>query len=197
MISITIATCFSNVLLRSSLNVIDRFLFGKKLFGFFYLYFLSLALPFLIGILFLLQLGDLKTLWGIVNSSPCFLLSISSQLVGLSFSYAFRKHEVRQVILRAKLPELFLPLLLWIPFWTNGHSADFITWKTIFPLIITWIGILPLVIQNHSRSYFFDKATFFVCGSLLVQMFFSSHVRTESLSYSEAIGLTTGILLWR
>ncbi len=197
MISATIATCFSNVLLRSSLNVIDRFLFGKKIFGFFYLYFLTMALPFLIGALFLLQLGELGSLWRIFTSPSCFFLSISTQLVGLSFSYAFRHHEVRQVILRAKLPELFLPLLLMIPFWTSEHLTDPFTWKTALPMITTWIGILPLIIWNNSRPSYFDKATLFVSGSLLIQMFFSSHIPIESNSYSETIGLTTGILLWR
>lgn len=182
---------------RSSLNVIDRFLFGKKLFGFFYIYLLSLTLPCVIGIAFLLPLGNIQNLWTVFATPSCLMLSIATQLVGLSFGYAFRKHEVKHVILRAKFPELFLPLFLLFPFFRGQEESVIVNWKMALPLIITWLGILPLALRKEYLASFFDRSTLFLSGSLLLQMFVSSKIPAELNTYSQAIVLTTAILLWR
>lgn len=197
MISTTVLTCLLNVMSRSSLNVIDRFLFGKKLFGFFYIYLLSLTLPCIIGIAFLLPLGNIQNLWTVFATPSCFLLSIATQLVGLSFGYAFRKHEVKQVILRAKFPELFLPLLLFFPFLKGQEQPIVANWTMLLPLIITWLGILPLALRKEYLASFCDRSTLFLSGSLLLQMFVSSKIPAESNTYSQAILLTSAMLLWR
>lgn len=151
-------------------------------------------LPFLIGLVYLLGFGELEILWKWLTSFPCLLLSISAHLVGLSFCYAFRHHEVKQVIIKSKLPELVLPLFSLLPIFTTKFSADL---KTIIPLIITWIGILPLYIRDKKKLNLFDKTTVFISGSLLLQMLFSAHISVPTMSLTEKVGFTTAMLLWR
>jgi len=192
--SAVIFNCLLNVICRSSLNVIDRFLFGGRVLGFFYVQFLSLFLPFLISIGYLGLLHESKLLFNWFTSFPCFFLSISAHLVGLSYSYAFRHHQVKHVIIRSKLPELILPIILFIPFFYTKFPPNF---KTLIPLAITWTGILPIYFIDRKRENLLDKTTLFIAGSSLLQMFFSSYLSVSTLNYSNKIGFTTAMLLWR
>ena len=189
-----IFNCLLNVVCRSSLNVIDRFLFGGRVLGFFYVQFLSLFFPFLISIGYLGLFHEWTVLFDWFTSLPCFFLSISAHLVGLSYSYAFRRHQVKDVIIRSKLPELILPIILFIPFFYTKFPPNF---KTLIPLVITWTGILPIYFIDRKRENLLDKTTLFIAGSSLLQMFFSSYLSVSTLDYSNKIGFTTAMLMWR
>ncbi len=174
--------------------MIDRFLFGKRLLGFFNLYFLSMLLPFLIGVLYLASNGELSLIGDWFYSLPCLLLSVSAHLVGLSYSYAFRHYEVKQVIIRSKLPELILPLFFFMPFFAAKFTPSM---KSLLPLVITWIGVMPLYMKSKEKLNFLDKTTLFIAGSTLLQMFFAAHLSASTTTITEKIGFTTAMMLWR
>lgn len=188
-----LATSFSHVMFKSSLNLMDRILFSKKILGFFHLVFLASAIPLVMGCLALLYMGELRSVMGPFLTYPCFFLSLTTYLAGLTFSYSLRQHPVRHVILRAKLPELILPFLLLLP-WYSQDTMDFKTW---IPLIVTWIAVIPLFKNMNNYKHFFDLPTILLSGTLILQMAASSYVPQGSHTYTDIFVFTIASLMWR
>lgn len=92
-------SCLTNVFSRSSLNITDRYLLKNDKLNFNFVYFNSIFLPLIYSFLFLPFFGNLYDVLTVFLSLPGFLLALATNLVGLSFSYAFRYEEVRHVVL--------------------------------------------------------------------------------------------------
>lgn len=189
----TLAISISNVLFRSSLNVIDRFLLSKNFLEFFQLLFITSLIPLIFGCILLLFLGELSNLIIPFMTWQCFLLSLSNHLAGLSFSSALSEQPIKQVALRAKLPELFLPLLLLLP----GYSDSALNIKTWMPLFITWIAVIPMFRRIEVFSFICDKSTFWIGSTLLLQMVASAFFFNEFQCFTEVLVFTIASILWR
>lgn len=192
-----ISLCCVNVLSRSVGTLIDRSLFKEKDVNFFHLYFFSNISPLIFGTLVLFSLGELGAMQNYFLTLPCFFLSFVAHLVALSFSYAFRHCKVQQVVLKSKLPELFLPFLALIPIYRDQSIAFSLDWKITIPLLITWIGMIPLLTHQNIRSSFFDKTTLFIGVTLLLQMGCSFASLIPANSFAEIVAYAVAMLMWR
>ncbi len=193
-----LTNCCINVVTRSSLNLLDRYLFGKQNLSFFHLYFCSISLPFIYGLCAIPFTGQIEEAISYFLSINCFLLALATNLVGLSFSYAFRQKEVHHVILHSKIPELLFPLLLFLPLFSIGSSSFYEpTWKSFLPLTVTWISFIPYFLRGKSLGSFFDKTAFFIIGSLLFQMVVSANILVSKTNFHQILSYTVALLLWR
>ncbi|MBY0529426.1 MAG: hypothetical protein K2P51_04465 [Rhabdochlamydiaceae bacterium] len=189
---------FANVVSRSSLNIIDRLVFSRSKTGFLRLYLYTNALPLAAGILLLPPISTIHSFFSLFTTIPCFLLALSTQLVGMSFSYAFRHCEVRHVIIKAKIPELLFVLVPFIPFAAEAMPQYTLGLGVYCSLIATSAGLIILFLQKKSKILsLFDKAGYFIIGSLVIQMTCSSMLKMSNRTWSEIIQLTVAMLLWR
>lgn len=193
-----LTNCCINVVSRSSLNLLDRYLFGKQSLSFFHLYFCSISLPFIYGLCGILFTDQIESSINYFFSINCLLLALATNLVGLSFSYAFRHKEVRHVILHSKIPELLFPLLLFVPLLSMGWTSSYeLTWKSFLPLTVTWLSFIPYFLHGKSVGFFFDKTAFFISGSLLFQMVVSANISIPKTTFHQILSYTVALLLWR
>ncbi len=192
-----LASCAISVLSRSSLNIIDRYLYGRQPLHFRFLYFTSISLPFLYALIPLLLMGNLMEAARAFFSTNCFLLALATNLVGLSFSNAFRYKDVRHVVLYSKIPELLLPIVLTLPFFSGMWQGALHSWKNFIPLGVTWISFIPYFLNGKYKGIFFDRAAFYLCSSLLFQMVVASTIALSLSSLAEILSYTAALLLWR
>ncbi|MCB1148879.1 MAG: hypothetical protein KDK48_01835 [Chlamydiia bacterium] len=189
----TTAVCFINVISRSALNIFDRSLYSRKILDFFSLYFMLSTLPGLLGLTSLLCLGEFWALFDCFLSVPAFILAVTIQLTGLSFSYAFSRLEVRHVVLRSKLPEIFLPFLFFLPFLkTEAHSL-----VSLIPLALTWAALVPLFFDQKNGPSFFNRETLFLSSSILLQIALTAFVAFPKTNVFDSYIFTVATLIWR
>jgi len=188
-----------NVASRSSLNVMDRFLFSRSKMGFFQLYFLTNIFPLVLGLL-ILPLCEVKVgFWECFWTWPCVLLALTAHLVGMSFSYAFRQCQVGQVVIKAKLPELIFASLSLIPFISNQFPLFSSDRKTYCVLVTTLLGLMLLGLQKKGKiASLFDRPGVYIIGSLVLQMLCCSLVPSSTpKALGEVFTLSVAMLLWR
>jgi hypothetical protein len=130
-------------------------------------------------------------------SVPCFLLALATNLVGLSFSYAFRSKDVRHVVLHTKIPELILPFFLLIPFLAELQPLNVLSWKHCIPLLLTWASFIPYFLKGNHKKILFDKSSLFISTTLLFQMLISSTFRMKLFTFNDLFIFTMATLLWR
>lgn len=186
-------SCLTNVVSRSSLNVIDRYLLKDDKINFNFIYFTSIFLPFIYAFLFLPVFGNIQDLINSFFSIRCFLLALATNLVGLSFSHAFRSKDVRHVMIHTKIPELILPFFLLTPLF----SGDAVSLKHCIPLILMWISFIPYFLNGNHKKVLFDTPSLCILGTLLFQMLISSTFQKAPLSLNELLVFTMAVLLWR
>jgi hypothetical protein len=127
-------------------------------------------------------------------SIRCFLLALATNLVGLSFSYAFRHKDVRHVMLHSKIPELILPFFLLIPLFPELQP---ISLKHCIPLLLMWISFIPYFLNGNHKKVLFDRPSLCILGTLLFQMLVSSTFRMSLLTLKDLLVFTMAVLLWR
>lgn len=195
--NIVLLSC-ANVVSRSSLNVIDRLLFSQSKMGFLRLYFFTNALPLILGISLLIFVKTETTFWSYFFTFPCLFLALSTHLVGMSFSYAFRYCQVRQVVIKAKMPELLFALAAFIPVISKNLPRCSLGLNTYLVIATTMIGLIFLFTGKRSKILsLFDKTGLYIIGSLLVQMICSSFILISAKTVAEIMLLSIAMLLWR
>ena len=187
-------SCLTNVISRSSLNVIDRYLLKNDKISFKFVYFSSIFLPFVYGFLFLPYFGSMQDVMDSFLSTRCFLLALATNLVGLSFSYAFRHKDVKHVMIHTNIPELILPFFLLIPLFPELHP---ISLKHCIPLLLMWISFIPYFLSGNHKKILFDKPSLCILGTLLFQMLVSSTLRLSLVTLKDLLVFTMAVLLWR
>lgn len=196
-LSVVLLSC-ANVASRSSLTVIDRFLFGQSKLGFLQLYFFTNALPLFLGLFILAFFEERGVFWVHFLTWPCVLLAISTHLVGMSFSYAFRHSEVRQVIIKAKMPELIFAFASFVPLLSNNMPLFALGLKTYVTIIATLIGLLFIWSERGAKVFLlFDRTGLCIIGSLLIQMICASFMSMPTKTLQEVVVLSVATLLWR
>lgn len=195
-VSHMLASCGINILSRSSLNVIDRHLFGKQKLNFQLLYLSSNFIPFLYSLILLPWFGN-DFFLDEFFSLRCVLLALATNLVGLSFSHAFKHKEVRHVVLHTKMPELIIPFLIFLPFIPDWVMEKEVTWKHFIPLAITWLSFIPYFINGQYKKILFDSSALYLFGSLLFQIIISSTFMKSMSSWNDLLTFTVAILFWR
>lgn len=191
-----IANCFACVASRSSLNVIDRYLFGQNSINFKFLYFSSLLLPFIYSLLLLPFFGTFAGVIEHILCIKCFTWALATNLVGLSFSYAFRHKDVRHVVLHTKIPELILPVFVFFSFFPDQFSGG-VNWKHLVPLALTWVSFIPYFMGGLHKTILFDKPALCLFGSLLIQMLVGSSILISLNGIEEILVFTIAFLFWR
>jgi hypothetical protein len=193
-LSIILLSC-ANVASRSSLNVIDRFVFGRSKTGFLQLYFFTNALPLVLGFFILAFLKTKVSFWSYFLTLPCALWALSTHLVGMSFSYAFRHCEVRQVVIKAKIPEV---LFAFTPFIFNTIPSFSSGLKTYASLTPTLIGLILIWLKGGSKKIpLFDRVGFYIISSLLIQMICVSSLSISADTLEGGLLISVAMLLWR
>jgi len=185
----SVASSVACAFFRSTLTICDRVLFRKQAMGFFYIYFLSVFFPLLLcsPALFFVKGINLSRFF----SFHFLAVATATHLVGLSFSYAFRSQPVQRVVLRAKLPELVLPFIALF------LGAKNFAISTMAPLFVSWIAVLPLLLNERFKDLLWNKITLYVSGSLLIQILVTSLIPFEKHDLAAAFELTIGLLFWR
>ncbi|HAB99953.1 MAG TPA: hypothetical protein DCE71_09045, partial [Parachlamydiales bacterium] len=129
---------------------------------------------------------------------PCALLALATHLVGMSFSYAFRHSEVREVIIKAKIPELFFAFASVFPILSNRFSLFSFGTGTYITIISTVIGLVFIGSAKKMKiSSFFDRSGLCIIGSLMMQMLCASCHLISTKTWQDAIPLSIAMLLWR
>lgn len=183
----------THVILRSSLNLIDRYVFGiyNKNFAFFL--YLNTFLPFILGVFFLVTFGKMWRFWEISLSMQCFILSASIHLVSFCFLLSLNRWEVRQVALQSKLSDLFLPLIAWcIPNFQDQNTQLFF----YLPMILSWAGLIPLFC-SQKVVFIFEKTLLLLLASTIFQVIVSHFVKVMHLNSWDSFSFAVGTLFWR
>lgn len=191
-----IVSCLLSVFSRSSLNIIDRYLFGKKKLPYVTLYLSIILLPFFYGTILVVLCKNVSVAIGDFLSLNCFLMALATNLAGLSFTHAFRHKDVRHIVLHTKIPELLLPFLLILPFFSK-LGADSLTWKNTLLFALMWIGFIPYFLEGKHKTVLLDRAAFFLCSTMLFQMIISVKIGSKHLTGKEMLAFTIAVLLWR
>ncbi len=153
--------CCVNVLSRSSLNILDRYLYGKLSLNFFFIYFSSVFLPLIYGICGVLLYDKINVSIKYFFSFNCFFLALSTHIVGLSFSLAFKYKDIRHIVLHSKIPELLFPIFIIISIFLNMPISYKITLRCFLPLVITWLSFIPYFLNGKYTNVLFDKYALF------------------------------------
>lgn len=183
-----------NVLTRSSLNTIDRYLFRNNN-KFIISHALTTLTPLILGFFGLLFLGNLSKFFADFLSFRSFLLSVATHLVSLCFCYCFKHWEVRKVVIQSKLTDFVLPILILIPVATEFNHLQ---WKHYFTIGIGWIGIIPIILKEKTLSYLLHQSTLFLVVCSAFQILISSVCFTSCQStFADIYTFTISTLLWR
>lgn len=179
--------------LRAILNVLDRKVFGHKRAG---VVFINLVNNFLSLILILppvvlsnprsimLALSDVHNLW----------LAGLIQLVAYAFSLAFRYLTIPQVIVFSKLPDLFIPIGIYIV--SRVWSPVDFAFSTLTTLVC-----LPLLFQGPKESRIYARSWwvlgFLMSAVVLRGVFSGALVQGKGNGPSDWLLVTMVTLWWR
>ncbi len=187
-----------NVFSRSTLTVIDRYIYGLKGKNLFIFLSINTFLPFLIGLTAVLAFKDFAHLWKYIFSTECMIFSPAIQLVSFSYCLAFKKWEVRHVELQGKISDLFLPLVFFIIPASFLHGMEATQWQLYIPMVLSWIGFTPLIIKHHLLRNIINKSTLLICSSLIIEESISMVITKTSFSNGwDAFVFALGTLFWR
>lgn len=180
--------------MRACLNILDRLAFGHRRAEVISLNlinnFLPLFLIFPVAVLLKPELSaaalcDLRNVW----------LAGLVQLVAYAFSLAFRKLTIPQVIVYSKLPDLLIPLGIYI-------FDGFFSVVDFFFSALTTLVCLPILFETRHHRRKSDegqwKPLLFLMGAVFLRGALSGKFVQEQGSYPGVwLPITAAILWWR
>jgi uncharacterized membrane protein len=187
---IVIVLAFISSVHRALLNILDRQILGLHKKNLRFTVMVNNLLPLLALSVVLLIAGKLTHIFVYISSFKVFIFSLIYQCVSYSFSYAFSKCKVQQVVLFAKLPDIFIPALLLLIFGIYDIQ------NILFSVAIFAFCSPFFISQRSSKTQYI--AALFLTITLIVQGVFAQFSLSSQISgISEILLYTTAVLFWR
>ena len=187
-----------SVFSRSCLNVIDRHSLGIKGNDLHFSLIINVLIPLLLGSVGFLYIGSFHHVLDEFFTFSCFILSLVIQIVSYAFSRALKQYFVIQVIIQAKIADLFLPVIVFcLATYGIGKSelTDTVGW---WSYALNLGGFIPLLFTQTKSSFLFNKTSLILIASLLLQVVVVSSYKSENNhEMREMIALVLATLSWR
>lgn len=191
---IAILSAFLCIVTRALLNVYDRIIFKKDETDFLKSMVYNAVFPFLVAAIVEWLLGNGHHYFREFILEPGVILSaLGAQVAAYIFSYAFKKMDVRNVVVSTKIADLFIPSAIF--YITNRFNPD----QYFFSLFTTFLFIPIVISAIKNRVSFRPLVAFEILAILCIQAGINSYFYMSSFgdTWEKFLSLMTCILLWR
>jgi len=191
-IVLTVVSAFGSAAIRGAISVLDRKQFGLLKSNIRIVNMLNNLLAVFVLMIILTHFVRLNDIIPMVLDYRIIFFAILLQVSAYSFSFAYKRMEVHQVIVIGKSADLFIPFSVYL-FTYSWNSIN-----TIFS-VATFLVCLPVLFKDYNNKHFSFGAAFFVIIFLVLQGGLSKNLVFISPSSNMADWLIylLSILIWR
>ncbi len=192
MVRETIIFALISSILRAFLNVVDRRVFGYLRQGVLKVNFLNAILPFILLLIGSFLMGLSSEVIPALLSIQAIIFALLTQLVAYAFSLAFKYVNVHQVVVYAKLPDVFIPLGIFL----LSNSWD---WLDYLFAILTVVACYPILRSNLQLE---QKVPYYVIPFLIVSLTVNGSLSSilvdpSNLVIAQSTLFTMSVMFWR
>ncbi|MDF2550701.1 MAG: hypothetical protein K0S07_1768 [Chlamydiales bacterium] len=192
-----VLVAFLNAFSSSALTLVNRYTLGVKRNNPYLVLLTNTFIPFLIGYFLLVMTGGRahQLVLTYVTSYPCFLLALIFHLVSFTFSFAFKKWNVRQVVLQSKVADIVLSAIFFTTYlFKDPRGCSLLT---VLCLVININACIPFFLMQK-RSFLMHKTSLWVIVSLILQaLFLSLGPIDKNITLEKAAALTIATFFWQ
>lgn len=188
---LTLVFALLSAVFRGAISVIDRYQFGhsKKHIGSTNV--INNTLTFSLALVLASAMNQMSQMTEFLFDMRVIVFGLLLQLSANAFSFAFRHMKVPAVIVFSKLPDFFIPILIWMIFGQWSPS------EFVFS-VATFIICIPLIFNYRSQHKVHYLAAFGVCFFLVLQGGLSPWYMTDIIrDHILWVPFTAALVGWR
>lgn len=192
-IGMIILLAFFSAVSRAGLNIVDRYQIGHLKISVLQVNFWNNVIPAILLSTLCFVIGWKEDLISFIFSFKSFTFSLLAQIVAYSFSYAFGKLNVAQVLVASKLSDLFIPFGIFL-------TTMYWSWDNFWFSFMTTLVCLLILFDSQERSMIRHKMIIF---TMIIALFFQSSlspilsVLDDHITFGKAMTFTTSVIVWR